>query len=101
VICIRRLNVLGTTKEGMIADPAHTKFIADVLSDFASNGKYPKNKAYQVLRSLSPEELFELYDIACRKGNEEFRKAFGPVYHGARGDNDGDLFRDVPMEVER
>ncbi len=87
--------MLGTTKEGMIADPAHTKFIADVLSDFASNGKYPKNKAYQVLRTLSPEELFELYDIACRKGNEEFRKAFGPVYHETRGEAEGPLFKEA------
>lgn len=84
----------GTTLQSLISDPKHARLIADVLADYAEL-RYPRRKAYAVLRSLSPTELWDLYKVAIDDGNESFRLAFGPVYHEKRGDGNGPLFQEA------
>lgn len=76
----------GTRLKTIVEDPEHARFICDELADCASFGPFKKKASYQVLRSLSPEELFELYQIRCKQNTDAFRKAFGPVYHRVRGE---------------
>ncbi|MFP4066232.1 MAG: hypothetical protein ACLFS5_01905 [Spirochaetaceae bacterium] len=67
-------------------EPGHARFVCEVLAECAAVSRaYNHRAAYQVLRSLSPEELFELHQT-WRRGNDQFREAFGPVYHRVRGD---------------
>ena len=80
--------------EAFVKDPSEAVFIADVLADAASDGSYPRRKAYAALRSLSPPELYEMYLAWREGGNEGFRQAFGPLYHQAAGETvDGPLFQ--------
>ncbi len=88
-----------TSLDMLVNDPKHAQLIAEVLADSASNGAYSHRSAYQVLRSITPEQLHILYNTFCTYGPRVFRQQFGPVYHEARGDNDGDLFRDVDGEL--
>lgn len=84
-----------TSVEMLINDPKHAQLIAEVLADSASNGAYSHRQAYQVLRSITPQQLHILYSTFCTEGPRKFREQFGPVFHGARGDNDGELFKEV------
>jgi hypothetical protein len=92
---------LGTSgPQTFVRDPAHARLVAESLADMASKS-YPHRKAYQVLRSLAPAELYEMVE-ASRAGGESFRRAFGPVYHRYVGDDEiGELFAgDFEAEVE-
>lgn len=79
-------NLSPTTSQVFVRDPEHARFVCEVLADCASvSRKYSHRKAYQVLRSLTPDELFELYKTRRDEGNDAFREAFGPVYYRAQG----------------
>lgn len=80
------------TEQTLIASPDDAKLIAEVLADKASDGKYPRRKAYQVLRSLSPSELYNLWAKDRDSGSEGFRQVFGSIYHDKRGERIGPLF---------
>lgn len=89
---------LGTSSpRTLIRDPQHARLVAESLADMASKS-YPHRKAYQVLRSLAPAELYEMLE-ASRSGGEAFRRAFGAVYHRYVGEPAvGDLFADETDE---
>ena len=81
--------------EVFVKDPSEAVFYCDVLADCASYGPYKHRQAYQALRSLAPQELFDLYNVWRNEGNESFRAAFGPYYHRAKGESvEGPLFEE-------
>lgn len=82
--------------EAFVKEPAEARFISEVLAEKAADGAYKYKQSYQALRSLSPQELFEMYRVYRDEGNEAFREAFGPFYHRAAGELvEGPLFEGV------
>lgn len=82
--------------EEFVKNPSEARFIAKVLAEKAADGAYTYKRAYQALRSLSPQELFDLYNVWRNDGNQAFRDVFGPYYHRAAGESvDGPLFSEV------
>jgi hypothetical protein len=83
-------NLSPTTSEVFVRDPEHARFICEVLADCAATVReYNHRRAYQALRSLTPDELFSMYRIHRDQGNAAFREAFGSVYHRAQGHKKG------------
>lgn len=79
--------------EVFVREPSEAVFFCEVLAECAADGRYTYRRAYQALRSLSPQELFEMYSVWKHSGNEAFRAAFGPLYHRAAGEEEtGPLF---------
>jgi len=69
-----------------IRHPEEMPFYCDCLSDVAARSRQiSKRKAYQVLRSLNAQQLFDLYDTERRDGKDAFVAAFMPVYAGVVG----------------
>ena len=82
--------------EDFVKDPSEARFVCEVLAEKAADGVYPYKRAYQALRSLDPNELFDLYSTLNDDGNDAFRAAFGPYYHSAAGEPvDGPLFQEA------
>lgn len=83
--------------EAFIRDPEYARFICEALADCAAvSPAYSHRKAYQTLRSLAPQDLFELYKTQRYDTNDAFREAFGPVYNRATGEDvNGPLFDKV------
>lgn len=78
-----------------VRDPSEARFIAEVLGECAANGRYTYKRAYAALRSLAPQELFDLYNVWRNDGNQAFRDVFGPYYHRAAGESiNGPLFEE-------
>lgn len=88
--------------EDFVRDPQEARFICEVLAETASNGSYKYERSYRALRSLAPQELFELYDAHRKHGNEHFRNLFGPYYHRQAGESvNGPLFeKDHAISLE-
>ncbi len=79
-----------------VKDPSEAVFICEVLAEYASDGAYKYRQSYQALRSMSPQELFEMYLVQKTEGNEAFRAAFGPHYHREAGESvEGPLFENA------
>lgn len=88
------MSKIGTRGPDVFArNPEHARLVCDMLSDDAAKSrKYTKRRAYNVLRQLSPDELYAMLE-AARDSRERFVQEFGPLYHREVGETSvGELF---------
>lgn len=73
--------------------PEDARLYAEMMAETAGARKqFSTRKAYQVLRSLNPQEFFDMWEVWNRDRNE-YIHAFGPVYNKSLGkDLAGPLF---------
>lgn len=88
------MSYLGVSgPDTFVKDPAEMRFYADVLAEHCAEGPFKRRRSYLVLRSLSPQEFFDVYKAWRDGGNPSLHKVFAKHYFEKAGESaSGPLF---------